>query len=138
MLRKLKLTLSNRKTSMGSLVKKGFHYLGINHEATRIPHEVSVRGKEALQTKTQAVVTLHPRSCHRALDKVKAMRDNAVHPAIREPLPYPLCSLAASHEGLQSQTNLRMWVNVAEKHSAADGWLGSGLLGKSVNTSLSY
>jgi hypothetical protein len=36
------------------------------------------------QAKLQASATIHPRSCARALDKVNALRNNAVHPAIMQ------------------------------------------------------
>ena len=69
-LRGLRLQVSPRKTWMGRL-QHGFHFLGCEFEVSQNP-----------QTKTQeTTVTLHKRSYRRALDKVQAMRDDAVHPA---------------------------------------------------------
>jgi hypothetical protein len=68
-LRKLRLSISPHKTRMGTL-KKGFHFLGVNFEVSQNP-----------QRETQDVaVNVHPRTSRRALDKVVAMKNNAVHP----------------------------------------------------------
>ena len=69
-LKELKLQISPKKTRMG-LLKKGFHFLGVKFEVTRIP-----------QRETQvATVDIHERSCRRALGNVQAMQKDAVNAA---------------------------------------------------------
>jgi len=58
-LRTLRLTISSHKTRMGKLTF-GFHFLGVDFEVPR-----------SLQKKTQVKATLRPRTCCRALHKVK-------------------------------------------------------------------
>ena len=74
LLDQLQLKLSAHKSKMGTL--SDFHFLGIqfcvsqNHNAKNPNSQVSTQ--------------LHARSCNRALDKVKAMTSDAVHPAHRQ------------------------------------------------------
>jgi RNA-directed DNA polymerase len=71
-LKELKLYLAPSKTWMGTM-DHGFHFLGVMFEVPRSP-----------QAKLQASAKIHPRSCARALDKVNALRNNAIHPAIMQ------------------------------------------------------
>ena len=69
-LRQLKLRVAPHKTRMGVL-GKGFHFLGVDFEVSQNP-----------QSKIQELtVKLHTRTYRRALDKITALRANAVHPA---------------------------------------------------------
>jgi len=73
LLRSLKLKLSPRKSRMGRLMD-GFHFLGANFQVSR-----------NIWQKNQAVtITMHDRSCRRALDKVQTMTQDAVNPATRQ------------------------------------------------------
>jgi RNA-directed DNA polymerase len=67
-LRQLKFEVSPQKTKMGKL--SGFHFLGATFEVS-----------QTLQSKNQVTTAMHNRSCRRALDKVKAMRESAVSAA---------------------------------------------------------
>ena len=69
-LKELKLQLSSHKSYMGRL-QHGFNFLGVSFAVTRIPQE---------QTQV-ATVELYNRTYRRALDKVQALLQNAVHPA---------------------------------------------------------
>ena len=63
----LKLTLSKRKSRMGPL-DKGFHYLGLNYSPQVVPDPVSRNQDDDRQIRWQ--VSLHQRTCHRAIDKL--------------------------------------------------------------------
>jgi hypothetical protein len=68
-LSKLKLSLSRPKTKMGKL-ESGFHFLGVNFAAPQ-----SQQGKNHL-----TMVSIHDRSCRRALDKMNATGEGTVNP----------------------------------------------------------
>ncbi len=125
-LRRLKLTLSERKSSMGSLLKKGFHYLGVSYEMARTSRTSVSPEKQAQQN--QVRLTIHLRGCKRALDKVKALSDYAVHPVLIQ--RYLIRWVTWWHHtwGLGPQTNLRNWVKEAKVNAASLSWVGSGLL----------
>lgn len=117
-LRDLKLKVSPHKTRMG-LLKKGFHFLGVNFEAAR-----------TLQGKIQeAAVDIHPRSCRRALDKVQAMRENSVNPA---KIQRYLSLWAAWWRSIVKLDRFRLlytWVMTVKTTSLTSYvWYGSGLL----------
>ena len=65
-LSKLKLSLSRHKTKMGKL-EFGFHFLGVNFAVS-----------QNQQGKIHTIVSIHDRSCYRALDKINGMRAGAV------------------------------------------------------------
>ena len=71
-LEQLRLKLSPSKTKMGP-IDSNFHFLGANFEVTRIP-----------QGKTEVSVSVHSRTCARAMNRVQVMQDDAVHPAIKQ------------------------------------------------------
>jgi len=115
-LRRLKLQISPRKTRMGRL-KSGFHYLGVDFEVPRSPqNEIQV-----------TTVKLHPRSCRRALDKVKAMREDAVHPAMIQRYLVRWATWWSSMIEWSKLTLLKEWVAYTEHHQPPQRWLGSGL-----------
>jgi hypothetical protein len=66
-LKALRLKISPHKTRMGAL-KEGFHFLGVNFEVARTPQG------EIQEAKLRCIA----RTCRRALDKVVALRSNAV------------------------------------------------------------
>ena len=68
-LKELRLKISPRKTRMGKL-EKGFHFLGVNFEVTRI-----------LRSKIQVTIGVHKRTERRAYDRLKALCSYAVNTA---------------------------------------------------------
>ena len=68
---KLKLSLSRQKTKMGRL-EFGFHFLGVNFAVSRNQ-----------QNKIYTVISIHDRSCYRALDKITVMRGGAEYDAAK-------------------------------------------------------
>jgi hypothetical protein len=64
-LSKLKLSLSRHKTKMGKL-EFGFHFLGVNFAVS-----------QNQQSKSHTIISIHDRSCYRALDKINGMREGA-------------------------------------------------------------
>jgi hypothetical protein len=124
-LQKLKLQLSPHKSKMGRL-KEGFHFLGVNFEVTRIP-----------QSKTQvATVNLHSRSCRRALDKVQAMRKDAVNPAHIQSYLSRWATWWHSTMKLEKLLLIFIWVKFTGRFQDGSVWLGRGLLMNSVYDSL--
>ena len=97
-LRELKLKLSTAKTRMGKF-HEGFHFLGVQFD---VP--------QSLQTQTQeAAVKIHSRSCRRALERIRAMKEDAVYSA-------------------EIQRYLRRWALVGAHRCSADcGQSPSGL-----------
>ena len=71
-LKELRLKISPHKTRMGGL-KKGFHFLGVNFEVTRI-----------LRSKIQVKIGVHKRTARRAYDRLKALCSYAVNPAQKQ------------------------------------------------------
>jgi RNA-directed DNA polymerase len=115
-LRSLKLTLSPRKSWMGKLTR-GFHFLGVNFEVAKP------------EVKNQPRITIHPRSCTRALDKVKTLRNNAVHPALVQRYLFGWGNWwASSVKSLHFQNLLAAWIDHTRTRDLACVWLGSGLL----------
>jgi hypothetical protein len=116
LLKNLHLKISSHKTRTGAL-KKGFHHLGVNFVVSRNS-----------QIKIQEIaINLHPRSCRRALDKVIAMRSNAVHLA---KIQHYLVSWTVWWQNvlcLNFYDLLYSWViNVARGPTCI--WLGRGVL----------
>ncbi len=115
-LKTLALTLSPSKTCMGA-IDKGFHFLGVKFEVPRSP-----------QTKIQVSVQIHPRSCARALGKVKVLRNDAVHPAIVQ--RYLIRWATWWSDAIQSVGVMRLlwaWVFHALRRDPAAAWLARGL-----------
>ena len=112
----LKLSLSSRKTWMGELTK-GFHFLGIDFAVAKP------------EVKTQLRITIHPRSCTRALDKVNALTANAVHPATIQSYLAAWAGWWANTAGpFTFQSLLIAWVNHARERDPSQVWLGTGLV----------
>lgn len=115
-LRQLKLKLSPRKTWMGAL-HKGFHFLGVFFDAAK------------LEGKNQSRVKIHPRSCARALDKVKSLCNDVVHPMKIQ--RYLLCwALWWSNcvKPLTLENLLQSWVEHSRERDNTLVWYGNGLL----------
>ena len=73
---KLKLKLAYNKTQMG-LIQEGFHFLGLKFEVTRISQ---TNPKRKLPPK-KVLVSLHPRSIRRAIDKARLKQNAGESPA---------------------------------------------------------
>lgn len=115
LLRELRLTVSPKKTRMGRLAR-GFHYLGVKFEASRNP-----------QTKTQMTSSLHQRTYCRALDKVKALRENAVHPAKIQRYLIRWAIWWRQMVGGGSFELIENWITYTKERSETDVWVGRGL-----------
>ena len=113
----LRLKLSPHKSKMGRL-KKGFHFLGVDFGVTRIS-----------QRQTQvATVNLHSRSCRRALDKVEALRHDAVHPANIQRYLIRWATWWQTITKLERLELIFRWVYFTEPFQPSSVWLGRGLL----------
>jgi RNA-directed DNA polymerase len=120
---KLELKLSPSKTKMGRL-DNSFHFLGVLFEVTRIP-----------QTKTMVSVRIHPRTCLRALDRLKAMQKDAVHPAIMQRYLIRWASWwSHTIESMRIFSLLLTWVHYTAGRDPTAVWLGRGLLPKQLLT----
>jgi len=116
-LRSLQLQISPHKTLMGRLKK--FHFLGIDFEC---------KVSRNLEGKNQVTVTMHKRSCRRALDKVQAMKDNAVHPAKIQRYLGRWATWWHSIADWDWRTLIEDWVDYTQENQPALTWLGSGLI----------
>lgn len=119
MLVTLKLKLSPHKTKMGAF--KTFHFLGVNFASART---------EAHTNPLTTAISIHPRSCRRALDKLTAMREDAVHPAeAQRYLSYwAKWWNRATKSVLPVDHMLTHWVDKAIYLKNPLAWLGRGLL----------
>ena len=122
-LSKLKLSLSKHKTKMGALIS-GFHFLGVNF---------SVAPQSQQKKSHLAVISIHDRSCRRALDKIHRMRFGAVYnPAFAQ----VYLSRWAKWWGMVGKPKfgylgcLSSWVTKAQqsKYFNQYAWMGSGLI----------
>ena len=126
-LKDLKFRLSDRKTSMGSLVnKKGFHYLGVDYTFTRRRWNplAALWGR----FKNQVLVGVHPRTCRRAAGKVKTLRKHAVNPATIQRYLGRWAAWWYFSDDMSVKNNLTAWVHLAEHDDPPNRWLGSGLI----------
>ena len=117
-LRELRLKLSPHKTWMGKLERE-FHFLGVSFDPTRIG--------QSKENQTP-LVSLHSRSYQRALDKLKAMREDAVHPAKMQSYLSRWALWWYSATGTSYQALINRWRNYTEDIQANLCWIGSGLL----------
>ena len=116
-LRELRLTVSPHKTRVGAL-NRGFHFLGVNFEVTRIP-----------QRKIQKVsVDVHPRTPRRFIDKATALSALAVHPAHIQRYLTRWAFWWSLVTGLETSYLIRRWASCAAQHKPALSRLGRGLL----------
>ena len=102
-LRKLRLKVSPHKTWMGKL-EKGFHFLGVTFDPTQIGSKENQR----------SLVNLHSSSYQRALDKVKALQADSVHPAKMQRYLSRWAIWWSSATGKHSQALMNQWVNYTE------------------------
>lgn len=115
-LRQLKLEVSPQKTRFSKLDR--FHFLGIDFEVSQNP-----------QDKNQVTVTMHKRSCSRALNKVVAMRKNAAyHAADIQRYIIRWATWWKSVCGWPRSSLLIRWTVFATLHAKEYAWLGRGLL----------
>ena len=117
-LKDLKLTLSPHKTRMGPL-SKGFHFLGVNFHGTP-SHE----------SQSHWAISIHDRSCRRALDKVIAMTDIAVNPAqVQQYLSrWAQWWVRSTHRQLSYLSLITEWHKFTTSHPTHLAWLADGLL----------
>ena len=81
------------------------------------------------QRKTQeVVVNVHRRTPRRALDKINALRSDAVHPATMQRYLIRWASWWHHVVGLNVLDLVFNWVCVAAEESRGVMWLGTGLL----------
>ena len=83
-------------------------------------------------------MSLHRRSYRRALDKVVAMKVNAVHPAQSQRYFKRWATWWHSVVGLGTGRIIRGWVIYSEQPHALEQWVGSGLLQESKDFRLPY
>ncbi len=115
-LRQLGLQIAPHKTRMGR-VDTGFHFLGVQFEEPQSP-----------QSQTQVRCDVHPRTCHRALDQIKAMQEDAVHPAKMQRYLGRWATWWSPVINQSKRTCIMHWVNETKKHCQLAVWVGSGLL----------
>lgn len=114
---RLKLSLSSHKTRMG-LLGRGFHFLGVDFEVPQNP-------QKQIQ---EATVNLHARTCRRALDKVNALSENAVHPANIQRYLIRWATWWYRAMGVRVIALIDLWVGYVSAIQPAQAWLGRGLL----------
>lgn len=116
-LRDLKLSPSPSKTWMGKLTRS-FHFLGVTFCVT----------KPELQSHRLSI-SIHPRSCARALDQVKALNTYAGDPATSQRYLLNWGRWWASAVSPLSFVNLILaWIQHTRDRDPSLVWLGSGLL----------
>jgi hypothetical protein len=100
-------------------IQTGFHFLGVQFSASQNP-----------KTKSQAMAaSIHSRSCHRALDKVRTKQTDAVHPAhIQRYLLRWSTWWARIVCPLTALDLIRSWVIHTESFEPDSVWLGRGWL----------
>ena len=123
----LKLTLASKKSIMGTLDHKTFHYLSINYDRTqtRSTH------------KTQVYSRIHPRTCQRALTQLTHRTYSSKHLLslatdqryLRRSLAWWHChKWHLPHKSLQTKDHIMAWVGLTKRQCPAHAWLGEGLL----------
>jgi RNA-directed DNA polymerase len=123
-LKELRLQISPHKTRMGALqsgAQNGFHFLGVNFEVSRNPQR---KTQEARSVK----VNVHRRTPRRALCRIKAMRQDAVHPAHMQRYLTRWASWWHHVVGLSVVDLIFIWVCEAAGDTSDVMWLGRGLL----------
>jgi RNA-directed DNA polymerase len=128
----LRLKYSRHKTKMGVL-NKGFHFLGIDFKVEAdVNASVSAEKKQSATrihpVKSQLNITLHTRSSVRALGKIIAKKEDAVHPAEVQAylLKWANWWFRAAPP-LQVVDCLKSWVNKVEIKHPDLASLGTGL-----------
>lgn len=100
---------------MGKL--NSFHFLGVNFEVA-----------QTLLGKNQGTAEMHPRSCSRALGKVIAMKENAVHAARIQRYLIRWSNWWHSAGNWTSLSLLYRWMVFATIYAKEYAWLGRGLV----------
>ena len=117
-LAQLKLKLSPHKTKMGKITS--FHFLGVNFKMEASQNDFH---------QTHKTISPHPRTCRRALDKVRAMREDAAfHPAHAQHylILWALWWARARKRTLAVNTWLISWVDLSKKREENLAWLAGG------------
>jgi RNA-directed DNA polymerase len=135
-LKELKLQVSRHKTKMG-ILSKGFHFLGINFQVNLEVSSVKQEEKLVNNAETQIQhlqsrlvhITLHERCCLRALDNVRSMKADSVHP---EKVQSYIVGWARwwckTLPNIKFEICVQRWVERAETKLPELAWLGIGLL----------
>lgn len=110
----LELTLSTAKTRMES-IQHGFHFLGVQFEVS-----------QNSQAQNQMSLQIHQRSCRRALDRVNAMREDAVHPAMMQRYLIRWANWWSTSVASLSLL-LLAWSQITAARDPTAVWLGRGL-----------
>ena len=120
-LKSLKSTLAPKKSMMGRIIHKSFHYLGLLYDRTR------TRSFPQIQVK----ITLHIRTCGRALYNI---RYRTYYTGRKNPTPVTdqrYLRRWATWWHLNEPTysdNIKQWIQFAENHAPALSCIGDGLL----------
>ena len=136
----LKLKCSKRKTKMGQLTK-GFHFLGVNFTLNQINEEssnhISDRPDPLInnaETRTrhsqfQVDISLHERSCVRAMNKIFAMKEDCVHPHYVQRYLFKWSIWWTRTTSLIPWSEcLKRWLQRASNRQPELAWLATGLL----------
>ena len=134
-LHSLKLKVSRTKTKMGVLTR-GFHFLGVNFKINKVslPKETSItravaQTQQAQFQEEKVSITLHERSCVRAMDKIRIKKEDSEPP---ENVQRYLSNWASwwyrTASPILRSDCLILWVKRALRIDPSLAWLGTGLL----------
>jgi len=122
-LKDLRLKISPHKTRMG-ILQKGFHFLGVNFEVTRI-----------LQSKIQVKTEVHKRTSCRAYDRLKALCVYAVDPAQKQRYLMRWATWWHHAVGLKVEDLIYKWICANAGGYPAAVWVGAECFWHLVSTS---
>ena len=134
-LHSLKLKVSRTKTKMGVLTRV-FHFLGVNFKINKVslPKETSItravaQTQQAQFQEEKVSITLHERSCVRAMDKIRIKKADSEPP---ENVQRYLSNWASwwyrTASPILRSDCLILWVKRALRIDPSLAWLGTGLL----------
>lgn len=134
-LQALKLKVSRTKTKIGVL-SRGFHFLGVNFKinAVSLPKDTSItravaQTQQAQFQEEKVSITLHERSCVRAMDKVRIKKEDSEPP---ENVQRYLSKWASwwyrTASPILRSDCLILWAKRALRIDPSLAWLGTGLL----------
>lgn len=131
-LSQLKLRCSRRKTKMGPLTA-GFHFLGIDFKVNQESSILKVLIKEAeAQTQllqSQLTITLHERCCIRAMERIRVMEEDLVHPSkVQHYLSKWAGWWCRTTVEISRKSCLEHWILRAQDRCPERAWIGVGLL----------
>ena len=95
-----------------------FHFLGVKFEASRNPQS----------SESQVTVSMHPRCCSRALNKVLALIDNAVHAADIQRYLVRWATWWQTMADWSMSSILLQWTEFAGINASEVAWYGRGLV----------